>query len=221
MMFSSLITRRSYRLLLVVSVLSGCADQTTNRPAVAAPAAGAVLRPVSAISAIQAKAAASVEAEPLNTEYLEWNGATLNGRLPMISTRKAMLKELGQLDSLITPNMDDVCGSFFNKPFQLAYVKMTDLEVYGDRAVIRTIDFQRQPKLTLQAGSIRLSHSTTLAELARSFPVAVSKQSSLNVHGLGKMTAVSLATGQRSSDDSWLLLFKGSKLVRIDYWMPC
>ncbi len=156
-----------------------------------------------------------------NVEYLKWDTATLNGRLPMMSTKKAMIKELGPLDSLIAVDVNEGCGYYFDQPHQNAYMKLTDFEVCGDTAVIRTISFQHEPQLTLQTGNIRLSSKTTLLELAKTFPMAVKGQSEMNVSELGKVIAVSLATGSIVTDDSWLLFFQRGKLVRIDYFIPC
>ena len=119
------------------------------------------------------------------------------------------------------PDLDQECVSFFTRTFRRGYARGTTVEVYGDTAVVTSLDVQRQPSLTLQVGRLRLNHATTLADLAKSFPRAVRRQGPLNDSELGPVVAVSLAPGRVPSDDQWQLLFKNGKLVRIDYWMPC
>lgn len=162
-----------------------------------------------------------VTSRPDTAEFLDWQAARINGRLPLQSTPRAVWRELGQPDSLVAPDLAQECVSFFSRAFRRGYARGTTVEVYGDTAVVTSLDLQRQPALALYAGPLRLSYHTSLRELAQTFPQAVRQQSPLNDSELGQVTEVTLATGRAPSDDHWMLLFKNGKLVRIDYWMPC
>lgn len=207
-MFSPLLLRGCIGLLLTVFGLGSCNERkppvqiTTEAPP-------------------QPKPAPPVRSVTDTTEFLEWQAARINGRLPLQSTPRAVWRELGQPDSLVAPDLAQECVSFFSRPFRRGYARGTTVEVYGDTAVVTSLDVQRQPALTLHAGPLRLNHSTRLSELARTFPQAVRQQSPLNDSELGQVTEVTLPTGRTPSDDHWRLLFKHGKLVRIDYWMPC
>lgn len=215
-MILTLVARRSSFLLLELLALSSCGDKVAEKQAVTI-----IESKIPSLPSPNTNEVGTPAVQSTNAEYLEWSTASLNGRLPMMSAKNAILKELGPLDSLTTTDMNEGCGYFFDQPHQDAYVKMTELEICNDTAVIRTIDFQRQPQLTLQTGKIRLNSNTTLLELANTFPMAVKAQNEMNVDELGKVVAVSLATGPIVTDDSWLLFFQRGKLVRIDYFIPC
>ncbi|TGE08024.1 hypothetical protein [Hymenobacter fodinae] len=154
-------------------------------------------------------------------EYIDWKATTINGKQPLLGKTAELYRLLGQPDSLVAPNMDEVCVSYFDKKFTYAYFKHSLLEVYGDTAVIGTLDFRNNPKLALHTPALHLSQTTTLQEVAQKFPQAVKNRHTINVQDLGELTAVELATGSTPSDDGWILFFDKDKLVRIDYWMPC
>jgi len=212
----ALITRPSSGLLLGLLILSSCGNEEAKKQTVASLE---VSKP--SVTDLNTPEPTTSSNDSTNAEYLDWSTAKLNGRLPMLSTTKAVFQELGQPDSLVTPDMNEVCMPYFDKPFKFAYVKSAEFEICGDTAVISTITFRHQPQLMLQTGNVKLNSRTTLSELAKSFPIAVKEQYELNVHKLGKVITVNLAAGPIVTDYSWLLMFKDGKLVRIDYYTPC
>ncbi|WP_141106506.1 hypothetical protein [Hymenobacter gelipurpurascens] len=203
---STTINTRLLAFSLCGMLLGSCQETTPRDIATAAP-------DVSADSAM-----ASAET---TGEYLDWETASLNGKQPALGKTEALYKMLGQPDSVVKPNMNEFCGSFYDKPLQYAYFKQSVVEVYGDTAVIGSLNFRNNPQLELRTAAIRLNHNTTLDELTKRFPQAAKKQGSVDVEGLGKLTTISIPTGKTPNDDAWLLFFDGGKLVRIDYWMPC
>ncbi|OON68692.1 hypothetical protein [Hymenobacter sp. CRA2] len=137
----------------------------------------------------------------------------------MQSQLQAAWRELGSPDSVVTPDLDNECTSFFSLSFQRAYTPKAALELYGDTAVVTSLDVRKGGGL--QAGGLRLDRTTTLAELGRAFPRAVSRQSTEQDDVLGEVQMVSLDVAPPPTDDHWRLLFKDGRLVRIDYFMPC
>jgi len=152
-------------------------------------------------------------------EYLLVQGPALNGKSELVSKTTTIFRLLGQPDSLITT--DDYCAPFYDKPFKVAYCKESVVEVYGDTAVVSTIDFRHNPKLELQTGTITLSHRTTLAEVAKHFPNAVKNRQSIDYFRKGKRQVVSLNTGAVPSDYSWLLFFAGEHLESLELHTSC
>jgi hypothetical protein len=155
-----------------------------------------------------------------DNEYISWDEARINGTVAMISTSKILYASLGKPDSIITPNMDDVCVSYFDKNYKDVYIKGSTFEMCGDTVAIRSLNF-RQPGLTFTAGQLRFDNNTTMTSLAKTFPTAIKEQSNMTLAHNEAVTAIKVQTGKMPSDDSWILMFKNGKLVQIDYWMPC
>ncbi|GAB2987094.1 hypothetical protein GCM10027049_28710 [Mucilaginibacter puniceus] len=151
-------------------------------------------------------------------EYIDWDSVRINDVLPPISTTKLLYKTLGNPDSIITPNVE--CVSFYDKPFKTAYFKGSSFELYGDTAVISTINF-KQSGITLTAGKLVLSGNTTLADLGKVFPKSVKDKSTVVIDTFGEVISISVNTGKTRAEDAWALFFKDGKLVQMDYWTPC
>lgn len=158
--------------------------------------------------------------QAVKSEYISLKSAKINGKLPFLTKTNLLFKLIGKPAKLIKPDLNDYCGSFYNKSFKLATVNGVEAEIYGDTAVVRSINFKKSPNLSLNTPKIVLNHNTTLAELKKYFPDAVKASAPLNDINLGKTVAVSIAI-EKKSDNLWLLLFQNNKLVRIDYYIPC
>ena len=162
-----------------------------------------------------------IDSSKTNDEFIDWNLARINGKLPMITNSKDLYKLLGQPDSIVTPNYDDVSVRYYDlKEFKYAYIKESQFEIYGDTAVISFLNFEKQPDLEFKAGTLTLNHNTTIAELRKLFPKAVKERSKLIVDQMGRLMGISLETSKYMVDAAWLLFFRKNKLVRLDFWMP-
>ena len=162
-----------------------------------------------------------IDSSKTNNEFIDWNLVRINGKLPMITNTKDLYKLLGQPDSIVTPNYDDVSVRYYDlKEFKYAYIKESQFEIYGDTAVISFLNFEKQPDLEFKAGTLTLNHNTTIAELRKLFPKAVKERSELIVDQMGRLMGISLETSKYMVDAAWLLFFRKNKLVRLDFWMP-
>jgi hypothetical protein len=162
-----------------------------------------------------------IDSSKTNNEFIDWNLVRINGKLPMITNTKDLYKLLGQPDSIVTPNYDDVSVRYYDlKEFKYAYIKESQFEIYGDTAVISFLNFEKQPDLEFKAGTLTLNHNTTIAELKKLFPKAMKEMGEINVYQTGKFMCIRLETSKYMEDDAWLLFFRKDKLVRIDFWMP-
>ena len=162
-----------------------------------------------------------IDSSKTNAEYIDWTSARINGRLPLVSNTKDLYRLLGQPDSLVTPNYEDVSVRFYDeKEFKNAYFKGSEFEIYGDTAVVCLLNFEKNPDLEFTSGTLTLNHNSTLADLKKVFPKAVRDRSKISVYEIGKCTGISLATWKYYNDNSWLLLFQKGRLIRIDHWMP-
>lgn len=156
----------------------------------------------------------------VKSEYIGFKSAKINGKIPFLTKTNLLFNLIGKPDQLSKPDLNEYCGSFYNKVFKLASVKGVDAEIYGDTAVVRSINFKKSPDFSLATRLINLNHNTTLADLKKVFPNAVKSSVLLNDVDMGKTVAVHIAI-EKELEDSWLLLFQNGKLVRIDYYRPC
>lgn len=162
-----------------------------------------------------------IDSTKTNAEFIEWSSARINGKLPLSTNTKDIYQMFGQPDSIITPVYEDVSVSNFdNGNFKFAYFKDSEFEISGDSAILNYLNFEKQPDLVFNAGSLTLTHNTTLAELKKLFPKAVKDKNKSIVDKIGRCTGISLATSKYYNDDLWLLFFRKGKLVRIDNFMP-
>ena len=161
------------------------------------------------------------DTKPLDKEFLDFDVMRLNGKLPLFTKTKSLIKLLGKPDSLIIPNPDDFCSPYLDKPVQLAFYKNSIFEVYGNKIVLSNIIFRDNPNIEVNTPLIILSQKTTLKDLEKLFPNSVKDKYPLVAYNLGKVTAVSLRTSKNYSDDSWLLFFIDDKLIGIQYLTPC
>jgi len=162
-----------------------------------------------------------IDSSKTNAEFIEWDSVRINGILPLITNTKDLYQLLGQPDSIVTPVYEDVSiAYFYNDKFKFAYFKDSEFEISGDSAVISYLNFEKQPGMVLNAGSLTLTHNTTLAELKKIFPQAVKSKYKFIVDKIGKCTGISVATSKYYNDDLWLLFFRKGRLIRIDYYIP-
>lgn len=155
-----------------------------------------------------------------NIEYLDWKMLKINGTVLMKNTTKLLYQLLGKPDSIVKPNMDNICVSFYNKPFKYLYLKGIQFELYGNTAIFSSIDFRRS-NIKLKCDNLTFDTNTTLTSLSKIFPSAVKEQEKMLLDAEGEVMSIRLDTSKNPGDDAWILMFKNGKLIRIDYWMPC
>lgn len=157
----------------------------------------------------------------INLEYLDWKQATINNQISVFCKKTGLIELLGQPDSIVTPNMDDICVTYFEKDFKFFYYQKSMFEIAGDSAAMISIHFDGDQKIKVNFGSLQLDNKMTLTKLANLFPNAVQLKEENIIDNGDKVILVRIACSKILSDDSWILLFKDGKLIRLDYWMPC
>lgn len=158
----------------------------------------------------------------INSEYIQWDDITINGKLPLLTTTRELFSLLGKPDSLVRQDLNEVCTSFYDdKPFKNAYFQDSEFEIYGDTAVVSYINFKSNPNIFLKTSLVILSSKTTLAEIKKLFPKSAESLSELNVQNVGRTMAINIPNSKQASEGFWLLLFQNGKLLRIDDYFPC
>ena len=156
----------------------------------------------------------------VDPEYLDWNTLKLNSQLPLLCKKAELITLLGTIDSVKTPNYEEICGSYFDSAFKYLYFGESQFEISDSMAVVRIIDLESS-NIKLVSPKISLDKSVTLDKIKRLFPIAVKNAKLIEVDKKGKVLSIKLATSKREIGDAWILLFKNGKLIRIDHWIPC
>ncbi|MFC6999510.1 hypothetical protein [Rufibacter roseus] len=207
---------RFYSIVLLSLILLSCQDSAADNKSKNEPTINK-----STDTLTQQKSETKPKVLATNEEFISWDSVRVNGKLPMISKTKELFSLLGKPDSLVSPDMNDVCVSFYDKDFKYAYLNNSQIEIYGDTAVFGSLYFKKESKLYLKTPKHTFDRNTSLETLEKVFPNAVKEKYEVNDYDIGKAVAVRIQTSKEPSDDSWLLLFKNGKLIRIDYYMPC
>lgn len=169
-----------------------------------------------------ADSVASAKADTaLNAEYLDWHKVKLSGTIDMLSSFKATSQSLGKPDSIVTPNYEEISASYFNgEKFKYVYYKGLQFEMVNDSLAFTQIDFNKDSSLFFTSDKIRLSGKTTLADFKKVFPKAADAE--LSGTDLDKYLVVSLDVAKSQMEDKWMLWFSrdGSKLLKVEYYIP-
>jgi len=156
----------------------------------------------------------------VNPEYLDWETLKINNQLPLLCKKAELINLLGTVDSIKSPHYEDICASYFDTAFEYLYFGESQFETSGTMAVVSTIDLESS-NIKLVSPMITLDKSVTLENFKRMFPIAARNAELIEVDKKGKVISIKVATSKKETDDAWLLLFRNSKLVRIDHWIPC
>lgn len=210
---------KSPALLILLTYLLGCnapvkPPKTEKQP----PGTDATRRTVSATTTGSMKKAGSLTQ---NKEYIPWDSVRINGKLPLLTRTEELYKLLGQPDSIITPDPNDICVSYFYAMDKYAYFGDSQFEIHGDSAVVSFVDFRTKPYIELNTPALKLNRNTTLSEIETLFPAAAKRKYVQNVWKVGEVLCISIATSNTLLDENWLLFFRNSKLIRIDHFIPC
>lgn len=161
-------------------------------------------------------------ADSINKEYLTISKMRICGKLPMESDLKKLKVLFGKPDSIVTPDMNNICTSHYERKFEYYYTKGISFEKYGDTVVFSSVNFTRNLNTFLAFDKMRLDGKTHLNDIKKKFPGAVADVTDIKTAD-GTYTGVRLALSKTMSDDSLLLLFdkKTGMLAQVDYYMPC
>jgi len=155
-----------------------------------------------------------------NLEYLEWGSLKINNQFPLMGKKVDLIALLGQPDSIVTPIMNDICVSYFEKDFNYLYFRGSRFETSGEMAVISSICFYNS-NIELTSDKLRFNKSVTIEFVKKIFPNAIKDSTEVEIDIFGKVVSVRLPASKKDEENAFILLFKQGKLIQIDYHMPC
>jgi hypothetical protein len=163
---------------------------------------------------------AKVDTTKYNAEYLLYSAVKINGVLPIESKFEDFVKVIGKPDSVISFNTQTDC-QFYEEPYKYIYFQGNMFYLVKDSAIFQNIDFRKRPDLELKTPAITLNSKTTLEDVKKLFPKAVSKIRTIEGSDLPQLHLVDIGASKPYEDEWWILFFDGDKLVKAELYAPC
>jgi hypothetical protein len=161
-----------------------------------------------------------VDTTKYNAEYLLYSTVRINGVLPLESRFDEFIKVVGKPDSLINFNSHTDC-QFYEEPYKYIYFQGNMFYLVKNKAIFQNLDFRRRPDLEITSPAITLNAKTTLQEIQKLFPKAVSKIRTVEDPSLPGLRLVDIGASKQYADEWWILIFDGNKLVSVEMYAPC
>ena len=164
--------------------------------------------------------ASKVDTTKYNSEYLLYSTVKINGVLPLAATFAAFVKVIGKPDSL--KNFDELTEcQVYEKPYQYIYFQGSVFYLVKDTAIFQSINFRKRPDLELKTPAITINAETTLADIQKLFPKAVSNIRTVNSSYGDNLQLIDIGASKEFADEWWILFFDGDKLVSIEMFGAC
>jgi hypothetical protein len=161
----------------------------------------------------------TVDTTKFNKEYLDYSTVKINGVLTVDGKYSAYLKILGKPDSVVNMGPDDDCPMYM-EPYQEAYAKGTMFYIVNDTANFQKIDFRESPDFELHTPAITLNSKTTLQDIQKLYPRAVSAISPIKYYHV-PARFINLSPAKEYVDQYWILFFEGDKLIAVEMGEDC
>ncbi|HLD52439.1 MAG TPA: hypothetical protein VJA82_03985 [Sediminibacterium sp.] len=156
----------------------------------------------------------------IDLEYLDWNSLKINNKLPLLTSKRELINLFGSIDSIVSPNYDEICVSYFDSGYKFLYLGLSVFEIKDTMSVISSIDFE-SGNIRIFSPKIIFEKSTTFEEIKKLFPNSAKEATQVVIENNRTVLSLKLATSKFESDNAWILLFEGEKLIKFEYWMPC
>lgn len=154
-----------------------------------------------------------------DSEYLAFDSVMLNGKLPMESEMPEATQLLGNQYKLAKATQYQKDNSYYEDLFTYCTFKGLEFEKYGDTLILRNIDFEKNPALSLSSARLTLNGTTTIQTLQKVFPKAFANE--LSGTDMDKTMAVSISAMGTMQQDEWILYFdrRNNRLKKIYFWV--
>jgi hypothetical protein len=163
--------------------------------------------------------ASPIDTTEFNAEYLQYSTVKISGILPLESKYERFLEVFGKPDSVI--NNPEYDCQIYPEPYHYMYFKGSMFYLVNDTVRFQRIDFRNQPNLELKTPAITLNGETTLQDMQRLFPKAMSKIRSIEDPSARHLRFVDLGASAPVTDEWWILSFDGNKLVMVELYSHC
>lgn len=152
-----------------------------------------------------------------NQEFLDVDSITITGNIPLSTSIKNLYTILGKPDAVTQDYINFTNNEKKSLKSKILYYKNVQYITFNENAYIRSINFESS-SLKVIYPKITLDGNTTIMDVQKTFP-----QSGKLARGMGSTFTgyMQLRTSKNWSDISlWFLIFKNTKLVRMDFIDP-
>jgi len=126
---------------------------------------------------------------------------------------------LGTQYKLAKATRYQIDNAYYEDLFTYCTFKGLEFEKYGDTLILRNIDFEKNPALSLSSARLTLNGTTTIQTLQKVFPKAFANE--LSGTDMDKTMAVSISAMGIALQADWILYFdrRSNRLKRIYLWV--
>jgi hypothetical protein len=163
---------------------------------------------------------AKVDTTKFNVEYLLYSTVRINGKLPLSSTFAEFKEVIGEPDSVVNFNSDSDC-QVYEEPYQYIYFQESRFDLVKDTAIFTSLNLRQRPDLEIVSPAITLSAKTTLEDVRKLFPKAVSRIQTVIGPEKKPVQIIDLGASKEYADEFWVFLFDGNKLIQVDMYSDC
>lgn len=152
------------------------------------------------------------------SEFITWDDATINDKLPLTINKRDFEKVYKKADSIATPDYENICGTDESSNFQYYYYKNLQYELDNGIMNFRQITFSKKAGLYFTYKGQRFDASTRLSNLKTLFPNTVKETEG------GKNESykyILLDSSDQLDDSEWRFTFKNGYLESIECFFPC
>ena len=151
-----------------------------------------------------------------NVEILSPSLSKLNDSVSTFLTKRTLLNQLGNPSRIVDSDIE--CGvteeQEYAKEQKFYYYDSTKFFIFDEKAELMIVNFN-SGKFSYQTPEIHLSNKTTFADLEKVYPISCSNA---RMQNSGEMVRIRPC---EECDGEVHLFFKGTKLERLEFWVPC
>lgn len=155
-----------------------------------------------------------VDVKNWNLERLEMDSMSINGKIPLKTTKAKLFQFLGKPDTIVAiyPKFSHL--DRHTNGYQMVYFKDLRYSMFDESIQLSSINFEGS-NIKIFHPRITLSQNTDIEELQTIFP-----ESGRLIRGFGNTFTGFMqlqTTKARGVPTFWVLVFKHTKLIRMDY----
>lgn len=163
-------------------------------------------------------------------EVMNEEDILFNGRLKRYFTLKEFKKVFGKADSMKSLANEEPCTFIFDTELKNDNSNINEFMYYykdasrfeNHKAKVAVDEFRFIKNNFILFKGIKLNSATTINDLKKLFPNAISNIGTMDVYGEGNLQVIQLREDENNVSDGHINIFlKNGKLYFMHWWFPC